>query len=165
MCRGGRTDLLLLQMAVRSSESEVMSWFWPISPVSTSRSLRQFDRILQNVLLESCDRQSNSLTFPFIFHKKNVTFLPGCKCSFARCLKGKWSLVHDHIFCATYSVPKISFCSISFAMNTERKLDLFLMAYIPVSVWLTRMSRSLPFPCLSSGAALSLIHIWRCRRS
>ena len=53
----------------------------------------------------------------------------------------------------TYSVPKISFCSISFAMNTERKLDLFLMAYIPVSVWLTRMSRSLPFPCLSSGAA------------
>ena len=100
MCRGGRTDLLLLQMAVRSSESEVMSWFWPISPVSTSRSLRQFDRILQNVLLESCNRLSNSLTVPCLFHKKNVTFLASCKCSFARCLKGKWTLVHDHIFCA-----------------------------------------------------------------
>ena len=37
----------------------------------------------------------------------------------------------------TYSVPKISFSSISFEMNTERKLNLLLMAYIPVSVWLT----------------------------
>ena len=38
---------------------------------------------------------------------------------------------------AIYSVPKISFSSISFKINTERKLDLLLMAYIPVSVWLT----------------------------
>ena len=37
----------------------------------------------------------------------------------------------------TYSVPKISFSSFSFEMNTERKLDLLLMAYIPVSVWLS----------------------------
>ena len=37
----------------------------------------------------------------------------------------------------TYSVPKTSFSSISFEMNTERKLDLLLMAYISVSVWLT----------------------------
>ena len=37
----------------------------------------------------------------------------------------------------TYSVPNISFSSISFEMNTERKLDLLLMAYIPVSVGLT----------------------------
>ena len=102
MCRGGRTDLLLLQMTVRSSESEVMSWLWPISPVWTSCSLQQFDRTLQNVLLESCNRLSNSLTVPClrISQKKNVTFLASCKCSFARCLKGKWAIVHHHIFCA-----------------------------------------------------------------
>ena len=37
----------------------------------------------------------------------------------------------------TYSVPKISFSSFSFEMNTKRKLDLLLMAYIPVNLWLT----------------------------
>ena len=37
----------------------------------------------------------------------------------------------------TYSVPEISFSSILFEMNTERKLDLLLKAYFPVSVWLT----------------------------
>ena len=132
MCRGGRTDLLLLKMAVRSSESEVMSWFWPISPVSTSRSLRQFDRILQNVLLESCNRLSNSLTVPCLLHKKMLLFLQAVSAISPDVLKE-----NELSSMTTYSVPKISFSSISFEMNTERKLDLLLMEYIPVSVWLT----------------------------
>ena len=132
MCRGGRTDLLLLQMAVRSSESEVMSRFWPISPVSTSRSLQQFDRILQNVLLETCNRLSNSLMVHCLFHKKMLLFLHVVSAPSPDVLKE-----NELTSMTTYSVPKISFSSISFEINTKRKLDLLLMAYIPVSVWLT----------------------------
>ena len=42
----------------------------------------------------------------------------------------------------TYSVPKISFSSVLFEMimNTQRKLDLLLMAYIPVTVQVRLLS-------------------------
>ena len=135
MCRGGHTDLLLLQMAVRSvksvssSESEVMSWFWPISPVSTSHSLRQFDRILQKVSSESCNRLSNSLTVPFSISQKMLLFLQVVSAPSPDVLKE-----NELSSMTTYSVPQISFSSISFEMNAEKKLDLLLMAYIPMCV-------------------------------
>ena len=36
---------------------------------------------------------------------------------------------NDLSYMTTYSVPKISVSSISFEMNTEKKLDLLLMAF------------------------------------
>ena len=114
--------------------SDVLILFWPISPVSTSRSLQQFDRILQNVLLESCNRLSNSVAVPFSFSQKMLLFLQVMSAPSPDVLKE-----NEHSSMTTYSLPKISFSSILFEMimNTERKLDLLLMAYIPVTVWLT----------------------------
>ena len=77
MCRGGRNDLLLLQMAVRSvksissSESKVMSRFWPISPVSTSRSLKYQTQKLHSwtqkcTPLSMCKRITNKQTFQYM---------------------------------------------------------------------------------------------------
>ena len=146
MCRGGRTDLLLLQMAVSSSESEVMCWFWPISPVNDvtfTSVVRQNLAECNYVSSESCNRLSNNLTVLCLFHKKmQVVSAPS-----PDVLKE-----HELSSMTTYSVPKISFSSVSFEINTEKLLDLLLMAYIPVCGW--RMSRSLPFPCLSSVASL-----------
>ena len=153
MCRGGRTDLLLLQMAVRSvksvssSESEVMSWFWPISPVSTSRSLWQFNRILQNVSSESCNRLSNSLTVPFSISQKMLLFLQVVSAPSPDVLEEMNSRPWQHNLCQIYH-----FLLFHLKWIKEKKLDLLLMAYIPVCGQ-GRMSRSLPFPYLSSGAA------------
>ena len=144
MCRGGHTDLLLFQTAVRSaksitsSESEAMSWFWPIAPVSTSCWLWQFDKIFQDVLLESCNRLSNIPTVRCLFHKKMLLFLQVVSAPSPDVLKE--NELSSMTTCAKdiniFHVPKISFSSMSFEMNTEWKLDLLLMAYIPVSVWL-----------------------------
>ena len=133
--------------SVSSSQSEVMSWFWPISPVKTWRSLRQFDRILQNVSQKAATSYQIVLRFLCLFSsQKLLLFLQVVSAPSPDVLK------EDELSSmTTYSVPKISFSSLSFEMNTEKKLDLLLMAYIPVCGW--RMSRSLPFPCLSSGAA------------
>ena len=81
--------------------------------------------MLQNVLLESCDRLSNSLTVPCLFHEKIILFFQVVSASLPDVLKE-----NELSSMTTYSVPKISFSSISFEMNTERKLDLLFMAYI-----------------------------------
>ena len=131
MCRGGRTDLLLLQMAARSvksvssSESEVMSGLWPISPVSTSRSLRHSDRILRMFPQKAATGYQIVLRFLCLFHKKMLLFLQVVRAPSPDVLKeDKLSSM------TTYSVPKISISSISFEMNTKKKLDLLLLWHI-----------------------------------
>jgi len=153
MCQGGCTDLLLLQMAVRSV---VCLLFRVGSDVLILANFTGFDvtftSAIQQNLAECFLRKlqpglSNSLTVPLSISQKMLLFLQAVSAPSPDVLK------EDEISSmTTYSVPKISFSSISFEMNTEpKKLDRLLMAYIPVCG--SRMSRSLPFPCLSSGVA------------
>ena len=69
----------------------------------------------------------NSLTVPLSISQKMLLFLQVVSAPSPDVLK------EDELSSmTTYSVPKISFSSFSFEINKEKKLDLLLMAYIPV---------------------------------
>ena len=121
MCRGGRTDLLLLQIVVRPvksvsfSESGVVSLFSPISSDFMSCSLRQSERILQNVSSVSFNRLSISVTASLSISQKMLLFLQDVSVPLPDVVK-----VNELSSMTTYSVPRIAFSSISSEMNTEK---------------------------------------------
>ena len=90
--------------------------------VTFTSALRQN---LENVSTESCNRLSNSLTVPLSISQKMLLFLEVVRAPSPDVLKeDKLSSM------TTYSVPKISISSISFEMNTKKKLDLLLLWHI-----------------------------------
>ena len=90
-------------------------------------AFREIDKIFQNVSSESCNGLSNSLMVHLSISQKVLLFLQVVSAPLPDVVKE-----NELSSMTTYSVPKISFSSISFQMNTEKKLDLLLMAYIPV---------------------------------
>ena len=64
------------------------------------------------------------LRFLCLFHKKKLLFLQVVSAPSPDVLKE-----NELSYMTTYSVPKISVSSISFEMNTEKKLGLLLMAF------------------------------------
>ena len=94
---------------------------------SATRHNIQSERILQYVSSASCKRLSNSLTAPLSISQKMSLFLQDVSAPSPAGAK-----INELSSMTTYSVPKISFCPNLVEMNSEKTLDLPLMAYVPV---------------------------------